>query len=231
MGATGSAGPHGRTAAPAPTARVRGASARQKMTVALVVGVLAGALSAVAGLGNASPLVGWDIAALVFTAWSWLVILPMDAGRTLSHSQRENPSHAAADVVLLGAAVASLIAVGTVLFGAGHAPGSTKYLQAGFAVASVLVSWTLVHTVFTLRYARAFYAPPVGGIDFNDSDDPDYRDFAYLAFTIGMTFQVSDTDLTVKPVRRLALRHALISFPMTAVIIAATINLVSGLAK
>jgi len=68
-------------------------------------------------------------------------------------------------------------------------------------------------------------------VDFNEDDAPDYRDFAYLAFTIGMTLQVSDTDLKTKEVRRTALRHALVSFPLGAVIIAASINLVSGLAK
>ena len=75
-----------------------------------------------------------------------------------------------ADVVLVGAAVTSLIAVGVVLFGAGHANGSLKYLQAGFALASVSVSWTLVHTVFTLRYARLYYSGRAGGIDFNEAD-------------------------------------------------------------
>jgi len=89
----------------------------------------------------------------------------------------------------------------------------------------------MVHTVFTLRYARLYYNGTPGGIDFNESDDPDYGDFAYLAFTIGMTFQVSDTNLQSKPIRRMALRHAWISFPLGAIIIATSINLVAGLAK
>jgi uncharacterized membrane protein len=83
-----------------------------------------------------------------------------------------------------------LIAVGIVLFGAGHANGNPKYLQAGFALASVSVSWIVVHTVFTLRYARLYYSGRVGGIDFNEADLPQYSDFAYLSFTIGMTFQL-----------------------------------------
>jgi uncharacterized membrane protein len=88
-----------------------------------------------------------------------------------------------------------------------------------------------VHTVFTLRYARAYYSPSPGGISFNSQDPPTYADFAYLAFTIGMTFQVSDTNIQTKPIRRTALRHAWLSFPLGAVIIAACINLVSGLAR
>ena len=88
-----------------------------------------------------------------------------------------------------------------------------------------------MHTVFTTRYAQIYYEGPPDSVDFNEDDAPDYRDFAYLAFTIGMTFQVSDTDLKTKEIRRTALRHALVSFPLGAVIIAASINLVSGLAK
>jgi hypothetical protein len=86
-------------------------------------------------------------------------------------------------------------------------------------------------TVFTLRYARLYYSGQVGGIDFNETDEPDYRDFAYLSFTIGMTFQVSDTNIQSKQIRRTALRHAWLAFPLGVVIIATTINLVAGLAK
>jgi len=142
-----------------------------------------------------------------------------------------------ADVVLVGAAVTSLIAVGVVLFGAGHANGSLKYLQAGFALASVSVSWTLVHTVFTLRYARLYYSGRAGGIDFNEADPPppppppQYSDFAYLSFTVGMTFQVSDTNIESKQIRRMALLHAWPSYSLGMVIISASINLVAGLAK
>jgi hypothetical protein len=103
--------------------------------------------------------------------------------------------------------------VGLVLVGAGHASGNLKYLQAGFALMSVFVSWTLVHTVLALRYARLYYSGEAGGIDFNESDAPDYGDFAYLSFTIGMTFQVSDTNIESKQIRRTALRHAWRSFP------------------
>jgi uncharacterized membrane protein len=95
----------------------------------------------------------------------------------------------------------------------------------------VFVSWTLVHTVFTLKYARRYCSGTAGGIDFNGTGAPDYPDFAYLAFTIGMTFQVSDTNIRSRPIRRTALRHAWLSFPLGAVIIATSINLVSGLAK
>jgi uncharacterized membrane protein len=206
-------------------------SAGRKLFVSFSAGIVAGVAAAVLGAGRAAPLIGWDVLAVVFCGWMWSVVWPLDAAATASHAQRENPSRDLADLVLLGAAIASLVAVGVVLFGAGHAGGNAKYLQAALAVGSVFVSWTLVHTVFTLKYARLYYSGRVGGIDFNEPDVPQYTDFAYLAFTIGMTFQVSDTDIQSKEIRRTALRHAWVSFPLGAVIIATSINLVSGLAK
>ena len=98
-------------------------------------------------------------------------------------------------------------------------------------VLSVALSWALVHTVFTLRYARSFYSAPDGGIDFNEDDAPTYLDFAYLALTIGMTFQVSDTNLTTKRIRRIALVHAMFSYLFGAIIVALVINVVSSLLK
>ena len=206
-------------------------SAGMKLLVSFGAAIAGGAATAAAGAGRTAPLIGWDILALVFCGWVWSAVWRFDAESTASHATREEPNRELASLVLLGAAIASLIAVGAVLFRAGSANGDLKYMEAGLAFASVFVSWTLVHTVFTLRYARLYYSGEPGGIDFNQADPPEYSDFAYLAFTIGMTFQVSDTDIKSGRIRRTALRHALMSFPLVAVIIATSINLVSGLAK
>jgi uncharacterized membrane protein len=109
--------------------------------------------------------------------------------------------------------------------------GGSQALFTGLSVLSVVVSWAVVHTVFTLAYARLHYGDDPGGIAFPDDADPDYRDFAYVAFTIGMTYQVSDTDLRGRMVRATALRHALLSYLFGTAVIAVTINLVAGLAK
>jgi uncharacterized membrane protein len=130
--------------------------------------------------------------------------------------------------VLLGAGAACLLAVGSTLSQASHAHPPGRGLLTALALASVALAWSAVHTVYALRYARLYYAPPDGGIDFN-GELPDYLDFAYLALTIGMTFQVSDTDLTGKRVRRQALRHALISYVFGTVIVAITVNSVASL--
>jgi uncharacterized membrane protein len=207
------------------------ASGRTHLLVSFGAGILGGTAAALLGAGRAAPLIGWDVLALVFCVWVWSTVWRLGAKATGTRARCEDPSRDLADLVLLGAAIASLIAVGLELFGAANASGSLKYMEAGLALASVFVSWTVVHTVFTLKYARLYYSGQPGGIEFNEPDDPQYSDFAYLAFTIGMTFQVSDTNIKTKQIRRIALRHALMSFPLGAVIIATSINLVAGLAK
>ena len=93
----------------------------------------------------------------------------------------------------------------------------------------MVLSWVLVHVVHTLTYARLYYTDEEGGVDFNTPSPPRYSDFAYLAFIIGMTFQVSDTALQASRMRAVALRQALLSYLFGTVIIATTINLIVNL--
>jgi len=98
---------------------------------------------------------------------------------------------------------------------------------------TIVCSWLLVHTVFALRYAHVYYTEPEGGIDYKSKglEDPDYLDFAYTAFTIGMTFQVSDTDIQRREIRRTVLRHALLAYLFGAIILAVAINLIASLVR
>jgi uncharacterized membrane protein len=114
---------------PASTHRVT--SARTKLSVSVTAAVLAGTVAAALGTDRDAPLIGWDILAIVFCGWVWSSIWRLDPASTASHAQRENTGRDLADLVLLGAAAASLIAVAVVLSGAGHAHGMVKYWQAG----------------------------------------------------------------------------------------------------
>jgi uncharacterized membrane protein len=207
----------------------RTVGARTRLLTMTVVGIAAALVTA--GLGQAlyAPVAGWDAAALVFVVWVWSVISRMNAAATKSHAVRENPGGAISDAIVLAASVASLVAVGLVLIQAGSAKGATQGLLAGLGVASIALSWFAVHTVFTLRYALLYYTGADGGIDFNQRPEARYLDIAYLAFTIGMTFQVSDTNITNTHIRATALRHALLSYLFGAVILASSINLVVSL--
>jgi uncharacterized membrane protein len=209
----------------------RGASARARVLVAVVAGAAVAGLAGTFGPWELAPLMGWDAAALIYLAWTWRTIWPLDAARTAQQAVAEDPSRGATDVLLLTASVVSLAAVGLVIVRAGNSSGAGEDLRAGLSLASVVLSWSVVHTVFMLRYASLYYMGTDGGVDFSQQEPPRYSDFAYLAFTIGMTYQVSDTELTTAEVRGTALRHALLSYLFGAVILAATINLIVGLAR
>ena len=215
---------------PPPVGR-RGASAVARLLVALAVGVLIGVAASLPGAWPEGVLFGWIAAGIVFVTWMWVTIWPMNAAATAAHACREDPGRAATETTVLVAAVASLGAVAVFLAGGSSGPTAADG-QAALTVVSVALAWATVHTIFTTRYARLYYIDTdSAGVDFNEQTPPQYSDFAYLAFTIGMTFQVSDTDLKTKAIRSTALRHALLSYMFGAIIIAVTINLVAGLAK
>jgi len=194
----------------------------------LVVGVVAAIITGSFGEWVYAPTVGWAAAALVYSTWVWLSIARQDPKQTASHASREEPNRAVADLLVLILSVASLFAVVVVLLNAASAPGAGKGLLAALALVSVALSWILLHTLFTLRYARQYYTASKG-IDFNQDDPPQYTDFAYLSFTIGMTYQVSDTNISSHTIRATALRHSLLSFVFGSVILASMINLVVNL--
>jgi uncharacterized membrane protein len=204
--------------------------AKRRTEMAVVAGliVLVGALL----LGADWPVAltgSWGVAALVIVCVVWIRIYPMDAEQTKANARSEDFSRQTADLAVLVASVASLGAIAYTVARAGNSHGTTKALLIALALAVVSLSWLTVHTLYLVRYGDQFYSDPIGGIEFNDDEPPDYRDFAYLALTIGMTFQVSDTTLKSKAMRRLAIRHALLSFLFVAVIGALTINTVGAL--
>jgi uncharacterized membrane protein len=206
-------------------------SARRRVLIPVLVGLAVGGASGPLVPWVLAPLIAWDVAALTYVGLVAVRLLRLDAEQTARHAEREDPTRAAADLILLCAAVASLAAVGVVIVEAGSAGGMREGLFAGFGVASVIASWAVIHTVYALRYARLHYSGVDGGVDFHEDDPPCYADFAYLAFTVGMTYQVSDTELNTKPLRRTVLRHSLLSYLFGTVIFALTINLVAGLSR
>lgn len=207
----------------------RSGLAAKRVIVGAVGGCAAAAIALNAGASwSVAALCASDVAALVFVVWVWIGIWRVDAHATSRIARSEDASRLAAESVLLGAGAASLLAVAFTLSEAGDATAPARGLLTALAVGSVALAWTSVHTVHVLRYARLYYSPPVGGIDFHD-EAPDYTDFAYLALTIGMTFQVSDTDIMSKRVRRVALHHALLSYVFGTVIVAITVSAVAGL--
>jgi uncharacterized membrane protein len=206
-------------------------TAQSEAMVAVALGVVAGVTVGRAVSLPVGLLIGWDLAAVVYMTWIWATILRQGADETSHRATMIDPDRTVTDILLLTAAVASLVAVGSLLSRASQLQGAAEVLRVGLALASVALSWAMVHTIYTLRYAHLYYDGTDGGIDFNASGRPTYADFAYLAFTIGMTFQVSDTALTSQPIRRTALRHGLLSYVFGTGILAISINLVASLSS
>lgn len=175
-----------------------------------------------------ATLVGWDMTALTWVGWILTTVIPSGDATTRALARREDDSRAVADALIISASVASLAGVALALLKAATEKGAANGLITALAVLTVVASWATVHVMFTLRYARLYYTED-GGIDFHDGRKPDYGDFAYVAFTLGMTYQVSDTDIVSKRIRMSALRHALLSYLFGTAVVAVTINVVASL--
>lgn len=201
-----------------------------RLLVSAALGVGAGFAVLALGGVHVALLVGWNAAGIFYLAWTWMTIGRLDAQGTMARARPDDPNKIATEGIVMVAAVASLGAVALLLTKEAHEGGTTKDVYAALALLSVAVAWAVVHTVFTLRYASLYYTPPdEGGIGFNQQEPPRYLDFAYLAFGIGATFQVSDTDIKTSDIRATVLRHSLLSYVFATVILAASINLVASL--
>ena len=170
----------------------------------------------------------WDAYVYTVLGLIWATILTAEPKQVINTAKLEDNSRVAIFVFIVAAACASVFAVPAELGtakGLDHAQASGHVI---FAVLTVVSSWMLIHTVFTLRYAHIYYdsddGKPPGGLNFPDEPEPDYLDFAYFSFVIGMTSQVSDVSISSSSMRRLALVHGLISFVFNVVIIALTLN-------
>ena len=206
-------------------------SARSRVVIALSAGTV-GVLAVAWFLPwQATVLVGWDVAALVVLLRVWTHIWRFDAVQTREWAMLEDDTRPGAELLLLAAGVVSLVGVGFAFLKAEEQPGYREVMLEALGIITIVLSWLVVHTTFALRYAHLYYTYPVGGINYKQGPDyePDYQDFAYTAFTVGMTYQVSDTDITKRDLRHTVLHHALLSFVFGAVIIGATVNIVAGL--
>jgi uncharacterized membrane protein len=203
----------------------RSAPAGVHLLVSLIAGGVAGGVTAPLVGWATAGLIAWVAAALVFLLWTWASLWWLGAEDMAWVAAREDGSRPVRDLVLIGISTGTLMAVALVIFRAHQTPPPRIVLGLG----CIAASWLVLNTVFALRYARLYYTDPRGGVDFNQEEDPTFPDFAYLAFTIGMCFQVSDTSLQRTAIRATALRHGLTSFVFDAVIIAVTVNVVAGL--
>ena len=207
---------------------------RVRLGVALLVGVVVAVLASLAHLGPprtvlADVLVGFIMAGLAFALPLLRTVMRYDAATTRSHVEGDDPGAALSDIIVLTVGLLGLCGVGVLLVG-GATKGAEQIADALIGVFAIAVGWLLVHTIYLLRYARLYYSSPAPPIDFKQHADPQFSDFAYFSFNNGMAFQVSDADLKDSTIRRVVLGHCLLSYVYGTVIVAATINLLAGLA-
>ncbi len=204
-------------------------TARLRVNSCALAGIAGGAAVARFVPWQLASLVGWCVASAMLLLWIWFEVWPLDDDHTRQRSTMEDSSRGAAVIITTSASVVSLVGVVLGLVKARHVAQPYEALLTIASVLTVVLSWSVLHTMYALRYAHIYYTEPVGGVDFHaDPERPDYRDFLYLSFTIGMAFAVSDTDITARNIRHTVTRHSALSYFFGAVIIGLTINVMAG---
>jgi uncharacterized membrane protein len=214
---------------------------RQDSRQRLVLGLVAGGAVFFASRGHvrsaSAAIAGWNAFAVVVLALDWLTILTTPLRKIRELAQQQDLSRFLIFLFVVVTACAALFAVGFLVNVKKSPAGAYFVIHLLLTLSTVIFSWMLVHTVFGLRYAHTFYGdsdqPGVhqhaGGLIFPGDRPPDYFDFAYFSFVVGMTCQVSDVQITSRRMRRLTLVHSILSFGFNSIILALLINIVSGL--
>ena len=206
-------------------------SARRTL-ISLAAGSAAGVVVGLLFTWRLMPLVSWTVTVAVALTWVWRLSWPQDSEGTKRLAEQENLTRST-DMWVLTAAVVSLAIVAVALMQSKDQQSAASVASVLLSVLSVALSWALVNTVYAFKYARLYYfgEPDVGGIDFKQESPPTYSDFAYLAFTVGMSFAVAETEPTSTRIRKVALGHALLSYAFGTGVLAVAINLVTNLGQ
>ncbi|MFF0273604.1 DUF1345 domain-containing protein [Streptomyces sp. NPDC004330] len=201
-------------------------SAVPRLALSAVAGAAVGAVVGATVHVPLGVLAAIAVGETLFVVTGWTALWPMDAATTRRNVRREEFRPAVEELAVVGTAVGGLCGIVVLLLvgrsDLGHAAAAT-------ALAGVFMAWAALHLMYATRYAYLYYREPGGGIDFNSREPPRYSDFLYFSYNLGMTYQVSDTDVSSTTIRAVALRHCLLSYVFGASILATTINLVTGI--
>jgi uncharacterized membrane protein len=174
-------------------------------------------------------LVGWDLGIALYLILCFRLMMRSDANRIRRRAAYQDEERYVFLTLVVAAALASLGAILALLGGAEEAKRDPLHLA--LAALTVLLSWAFTHTMFALHYAHEYYdqnARAGGGLSFPGKDPPDYWDFMYFSFVIGMTSQVSDVAVTSGVIRRLVTIHGVVSFVFNATLLGLTVNLTAN---
>lgn len=181
-------------------------------------------------------ILAWDVSAAFFLSMAWLTMNAATPVKMRSNAQRQDNNRLIIASLAIASACVSLLAISFMLKGSKGLSESVLTLHIVLSITTIAISWLLTHTMFALHYAHRYYrngedssSVQAEGLQFPGEDQPDYWDFLYFSFVIGMTCQVSDVQTESSPMRRLALVHGILSFVFNTVILAISINIVAGL--
>jgi len=206
----------------------------QRVFAALAVVIVAYLICPAGLTGRTRGIVAWDAGVLSFLGLTLHLFLTHDAKQMPALAEAQEEGGWTIFWVALLASMVSFFAVTSEFSGLKDLSGQQRALRVAFVAATLIMSWLLAHVVFAVRYALEWYDRDDAGnlrkgLDFPGDSHPDYMDFLYFSMVLGMTFQVSDVQITARRPRRLALLHGLLSFLYNTVIIALTVNIAAGL--
>ncbi len=210
-------------------------SGYQKLLTALLLALLITAALYPFHIGNVTRIIFcWDVFALAMIGMIWLLFFTTSADEQQQIVKAQDDDITVIFAIILFAVCVSFAGAVLLIFSTGGS-AFDKNLGTVATLIAITTSWILLHTIFTIRYAHLYHDATIikpgggsGGIDFPNPEAPDYIDFAYFSFVIGMTFQVSDVTISSKTIRRYVLFHSLISFVFNTVIVALTVNIIAG---
>ena len=213
---------------------IRIVRARPRLFLAVLLGLAIATVSPTDWRPATRALAGWDIAVAVYLVLAVRLMTGCDANHIRRRAAVQDEGRFTILVLVVGSALASLMAILAELSGANRQPA-----QLALAGVTILLSWAFMHTIFALHYAHEYYGEKAAGkalestakgsgLTFPGEETPDYWDFVYFSFVIGMTSQVSDVCVTSKSLRRIVTAHSLLSFIFNVTLFALAINLTAS---
>ncbi|MFT3704524.1 MAG: DUF1345 domain-containing protein [Agriterribacter sp.] len=205
-----------------------------KLGISLLIAIMVSAAFNIQGISTLSRVIfGWDVFCITTLLVYWTSFFSTPQGHIRKEAANDDPSRIIVFIIVLICTFASMTVVVQLLT---LKKSETNNIQLSIALAGMILTWLLLHTIFTARYAHMYYSGKKDNsieqkpaLDFPDDEHPDFLDFAYFSFVLGMTFQVSDVEIASKKIRQMALLHGLISFAYNTVVVALTINIIAGL--
>lgn len=178
-------------------------------------------------------LAGWITGITIYIVLVHSVIWRCDVGQLRRRAKEQDEGALAILLMSMAATLASMVAIVVELGGTKQAGNADAVTHTLLAMATIVLSWAFIHTIFSVHYAHEYYGEgrdeKTGGLRFPGEHEPDYRDFLYFSLVIGMTSQVSDVAITSRSIRRIAALHGVLSFFFNLTILALTVNMISNL--